>query len=46
MSGWMSRSRTPRSTVVVVWVIAAALVLVGGVAHVADLVRHGLWPYA
>ncbi|WP_329155634.1 hypothetical protein OHA63_11930 [Streptomyces anulatus] len=46
MSGWMSRSRTPRSTVVVVWVIAAVLVLVGGVAHVADLVRHGLWPYA
>lgn len=22
------------------------LVLVGGVAHVADLVRHGLWPDA
>ncbi|MFG3406734.1 hypothetical protein [Streptomyces sp. NPDC048142] len=45
MSGWTSRRRTPRSAVVVVWVIAAVLILVGGVARVVDLVRHGLWPY-
>ncbi|MFJ6613624.1 hypothetical protein ACIQPT_25475 [Streptomyces sp. NPDC091289] len=42
--GWMSR--TPRPVVAVVCVIAAVLILVGGVAHVADLVRHGLRPYA
>ncbi|MGW1293613.1 hypothetical protein [Streptomyces sp. NPDC002533] len=45
VSGWMSPSRTPRAAVVVVWVIAAVLILVGGVAHVADLVSHGLRPF-
>ncbi|RPK83643.1 hypothetical protein [Streptomyces sp. ADI98-10] len=36
----------PWPAVVVVWVIAAVLILVGGVAHVVDLVRHGLWAHA
>ncbi len=42
----MGRGRAPWSVVVAVWVIAAVLILVGGVAHVVDLVRHGLWAYA
>ncbi|MDX3342178.1 MULTISPECIES: hypothetical protein [Streptomyces] len=44
MFGWMSR--TPRPTVAVIWAIAAVLILVGGVAHVGDLARQGLWAHA
>ncbi|MFE2294850.1 hypothetical protein [Streptomyces sp. NPDC059452] len=44
MTGWMRAA--PRWAVALVCVIAAVLVLVGGVAHLADLVRHGLRPYA
>lgn len=40
---WMHR--TPRWVVALVCAIAAGLLLVGAVAHVTDLLRHGLQPY-
>ncbi len=43
MIGWMRTA--PRWAVVLVCVIAAVLLFVGGLAHVTDLVRHGLRPY-
>lgn len=43
MPGWMRR--TPRWAVVLVCAYAAVLLCVGGVAHVTDLLRHGLRPY-
>ncbi|MFJ9684999.1 hypothetical protein ACIRRX_04840 [Streptomyces bacillaris] len=35
----------PRWAAVLVWVIAAVLVLIGGVSHLADLVDRGPLPY-
>ncbi|MGW2390562.1 hypothetical protein ACWCYK_13845 [Streptomyces lydicamycinicus] len=43
MFAWMYR--TPRWVVTVVCAIAAVLLLVGAVAHVTDLLRHGLQVY-
>ncbi|MFI0990273.1 hypothetical protein [Streptomyces exfoliatus] len=44
MIGWMRH--TPRWAVISVCVIATILLFVGASAHVADLVSHGLHPYA
>ncbi|WP_405861340.1 hypothetical protein OG361_38925 [Streptomyces sp. NBC_00090] len=41
---WMHR--TPRWVVVLVCFVAAGLLFVGTVAHVSDLIRHSLRPYA
>ncbi|MEU9297626.1 hypothetical protein [Streptomyces sp. NPDC048266] len=43
MTAWMHR--TPLWVVIVVCAIAAGLLLVGAVAHVTDLLRHGLLAY-
>ncbi|MFB7913180.1 hypothetical protein [Streptomyces sp. NPDC056061] len=43
MTGWTRR--TPRRAVALVWAYAAGLLLVGSVAHITDLLRHGLRPY-
>ncbi|UVN53564.1 hypothetical protein [Streptomyces albus] len=41
---WMRSA--PRPVAATVCVIAAGLLLVGAVTHIADLLRHGLAPYA
>ncbi|WP_175439172.1 hypothetical protein [Streptomyces vilmorinianum] len=41
--GWMSH--TPRWAVALTLAIAADLLFVGAVSHIADLLRHGLNPY-
>jgi len=43
MIGWMRH--TPRWAVVLVCAYAVVLLCVGSVAHVTDLLRHGLHPY-
>ncbi|WP_328940262.1 hypothetical protein OG259_00105 [Streptomyces sp. NBC_00250] len=43
MIAWMHRTRL--RVVIVVCAIAAGLLLVGAVAHVTDLLHHGLQPY-
>ncbi|MFE7427160.1 MULTISPECIES: hypothetical protein [unclassified Streptomyces] len=43
MTGWMRRA--PRWAVALVCAYAAVLLCVGSVAHVTDLLRHGLRPY-
>ncbi|MEU5085109.1 MULTISPECIES: hypothetical protein [Streptomyces] len=43
MIGWMHR--TPRWAVISACGIAAVLLFVGAFTHVADLLRHGLYPY-
>ncbi|MEV7239088.1 hypothetical protein AB0N06_35905 [Streptomyces sp. NPDC051020] len=43
MFGWMHR--TPRSVVILACGIAAGLLFVGAIAHITDLLRHGLRPY-
>lgn len=41
--GWMRRA--PLRVVMVACLVAAGLLLVGSVAHITDLLRHGLHPY-
>ncbi|NEB76165.1 hypothetical protein G3I40_13180 [Streptomyces sp. SID14478] len=43
MIGWMRHA--PRGAVVLALAVAAGMLCVGAVAHVTDLLRHGLHPY-
>lgn len=43
MTGWMHHA--PRWVSALTCAIAAILLLVGGAAHISDLIQHGLSPY-